>query len=267
MIDGRRVIAWTPYGRRRTYSILIKYLARDVARGLVDEVWAFMNTDPVGQEDDIAYAHELNEQHDWFKLKLRPEGINLGRLPKQRYTGLAYRYMIDPDAIYLRLDDDVLYLHDDAIENLVRARIEMPAPIAIFPVIINNAICSHFLQACGKVPLEWGHVTAYCMDPNGWASGPFAVKMHELLLSHVEAGTVEDLYLYQDYSLQPGTQFSVSCFASRGEDYAALPRPGVLVPDEEESWHTVHQPLATGRPNIQTGLLDRYRELADKVVA
>ena len=287
MIDGRRVIAWTPYGRVRTYSILIKYLERDVARGLVDEVWAFMNTDPVGQEDDIAYAHELAEQHDWFHLKHRPEGINLGRLPKQRYTGLAYRYMVDPDAIYVRLDDDVIYLHDDAIENLVRARIEMPAPIAVFPVIVNNAICSHFLQACGKVPMEWGEVKAYCMDPTGWANGPFAVKMHELLLSHIEASTVEDLYLYQDFPLQPGTQFSVSCFASRGEDYAALPKPGVLVPDEEESWHTVHQPLATGRPNILRGdavvshwsffpqhpflngtdLLDRYRELADKVVA
>lgn len=286
MIDGRRVIAWTPYGRRRTYSILIKYLERDVARGLVDEAWAFMNTDPIGQEDDIAYAHELTEQFPWFHLKHRPEGINLGRLPKQRYTGLAYRYMVDSAAIYVRLDDDVIYLHDDAIENLVRARIEMPAPIAIFPVIINNAICSHFLQACQKVPLEWGKVDLYCMDPTGWASGPFAVKMHELLLGHIEAGTVEDLYLYQDYSLQPGTQFSVSCFASRGADYAALPQPGVLIPDEEESWHTVHQPLATGRPNIlrgnsivshwsfftqhpflnQTDLLDRYRDLADKAV-
>jgi hypothetical protein len=124
------------------------------------------------------------------------------------------------------------------------------------------------------------------MDPTGWANGPFAVRLHELLLAHIEAGTVEDLYLYQDFPLQPGTQFSVSCFASRGEDYAALPQPGVLVPDEEESWHTIHRPLATGAPNIirgnaivshfsffpqhpflnNTNLLDRYRDLADKAV-
>ena len=288
MINGRRVVAWTPYGRRRTYSILIKYLQRDVERGLVDEVWAFMNTDPVGQEDDIAYAHELDERFPWFHLKHRPEGVNLGHLPKQRYTGLAYRYMTDPDTIYLRLDDDVVYLHEDAVENLVRARIEMPAPAAVFPIIINNAICSHFLQLCGKIPMQWGTVNAYCMDPTGWANGPFAVKLHELLLSHIEAGTVEDLYLYQDFPLQPGTQFSVSCFASLGSMYANLPHgPGVLVPDEEESFHTVHHPVATGVPNIlrgdaivshysffpqhpflnNTDLLDRYRELADKVVA
>jgi hypothetical protein len=288
MIDNHRVVAWTPYGRVRTYSILIKYLERDVERGLIDEVWAFMNTDPVGQEDDIAYAHELAELFPWFKLKHRPEGVDLGNLPKQRYTGLAYREMVDPGTIYLRLDDDVVYLHEDAIENLVRARIDMPAPTAVFPIIINNAICSHFLQLCGKIPMEWGAVGAYCMDPVGWANGPFAVKLHEMLLDHVEAGTVEDLYLYQDFPLQPGTQFSVSCFASLGSMYADLPHgPGILVPDEEESFHTVHQPLATGRPNIirgnaivshfsffpqhpflnATDLLDRYRDLADKVVA
>ncbi|WP_199546580.1 hypothetical protein [Streptomyces sp. N35] len=285
VIDGRRVIAWTPYGRRRTYSILIKYLQRDVERGLIDEVWAFMNTDPTGQEDDVAYAHELAEQHGWFKLKHRPEGINLGRLPKQRYTGLAYRYMTDPNSVYLRLDDDVVYLHDDAIANLVRARLEMPAPVAVFPVIFNNAICSHFLQACGKVPMEWGEVKPYCMDPTGWANGPFAVKLHELLLDHIERDAVEDLYLYQDFPLAPGTQFSVSCFASLGGTYAGLPKPGVLVPDEEESWHTIHQPLATGAPNIIRGdaivshwsffpqkpfldgsaLLGRYREIAEKL--
>ncbi len=286
MIDGRRVIAWTPYGRVRTYSLLIKYLERDVRRGLIDEVWAFMNTDPVGQEHDIAYAHELADQFDWFHLKHRPEGINLGHLPKQRYTGLAYREMSDPQAIYLRFDDDVVYLHESAVENLVRARIQMPAPVAIFPVIFNNAICSHFLQHCGKVPREWGEVGLYCMDANGWANGAFAVKLHELLLDHIEAGTVEDLYLYQDFSLPVGTQFSVSCFASLGSMYAELDKPGVLVPDEEESWHTIHRPTAVGTPNIirgdaivshysfftqhpflnETNLLDRYRELAEKAV-
>ena len=292
MIDGKRVIAWTPYGRVRTYSLLIKYLQRDHARGLIDEAWLYMNTDPVGQEHDIAYAHELAEQFDWVKLKHRPAGIDLGNLPKQRYTGLAYREMTEPNAVYLRFDDDVIYIHESTIENLVRARLQMPAPTAVFPVIFNNALCSYFLQVCRKVPLEWGEVKPYCMDPVGWASGPFAVKLHSLLLDHIEAGTVEDLYLYQDFPIQNpndgsnGMQFSVSCFAALGSMYAALPAgPGVLVPDEEESFTTVHHPLAIGVPNIlrgdaivshysffsqhpflnHAGILERYRDLAEKL--
>jgi hypothetical protein len=287
MIDGKRVVAWTPYGRRRTYSILIKYLQRDVERGLIDEVWAYMNTDPVGQEDDIAYANELAEQFPWFHLKHRPEGIPRHPGPKQRNTGYAFRYMTDPGTVYLRFDDDIVYVHENAVENLVRARLEMPGPAAVFPIIINNAICSYFLQACGKIPREWGEVGMYCMDPVGWANGPFAVKLHELLLSHIEAGTVEDLYLHHDFQIPPGTQFSVSCFASLGSMYASLPEPGVLTPDEEESWHTIHRPLATGASNVvradaivshlsfftqhaflnPTNILDRYRDLAEKAVA
>lgn len=286
MIDNRKVTCWTPFGRERTVSILVKYMERDVKRGIVDEYLLYMNTDE-HQVSDREYGYRLAEQYDWIRIIERPEGVDLGNLPKQRWTGLAYREMTDPDTIYLRFDDDVVYIHDDAIENLVRARVQMPAPTAVFPVIFNNAIVSHFLQACGKVPMEWGVVTAYCMDPVGWANGPFAVKLHELLLDHIERNAVPDLYLYQDFPIMPGTQFSVSCFASLGSMYAGLPEPGVLVPDEEESWHTIHHPLATGAPNIlrgdavvahwsffpqhpflnSTDLLDRYRELADKAVA
>ncbi|MDX2697015.1 hypothetical protein [Streptomyces ipomoeae] len=282
MIDGHKVTCWTPFGRERTVSILAKYMERDVKRGIVDEYILYMNTDD-DQASDRAYGYQLAEEHDWIRIIERPERYPG---PKQRSTGYFYRYATDPGTIYVRLDDDMVYLHESAVENLVRARIQMPAPTAVFPVIINNAICSHFLQNCGKVPREWGEVGMYCMDPNGWANGAFAVKLHELLLDHIERGRVEDLYLYQDFPIPPGTQFSVSCFASRGEHYAALQQPGVLVPDEEESWHTIHQPLKTSVPNILRGdaivahwsfqpqhaflnitdLLDRYREIADKAV-
>lgn len=283
MIDGHKVTCWTPYGRERTVSILVKYMERDVKRGLVDEYVIYMNTDD-DQVTDRAYGYQLAEEHDWIRIIERPERYPG---PKQRSTGYFYRYATDPGTIFVRLDDDIVYLHEAAIENLVRARLEMPAPAAVFPIIINNAICSYFLQACGKIPREWGEVGMYCMDPVGWANGPFAVKLHTMLLDHIEAGTVEDLYLHHDFQIPPGTQFSVSCFASLGSMYAGLEQPGVLVPDEEESWHTIHRPLATGASNVvradaivshlsfftqhaflnESDILDRYRDLAEKAVA
>lgn len=287
MINGKRVVAWTPYGRKITYSLLIKYLDREVQRGVVDEVWAYMNTDPTGQEEDIAYAHELAKQHPgWFKIVHRPDGIPRHPGPKQRNTGYAYRYMTDPDTVYVRLDDDIVYLHEDAIANLVTKRQEMPHATAVFGTIWNNAIVSYFAQAQQLIPVEWGKCGMYCMDPVGWANGEFAVNIHRLLLDHIEAGTVEDMYLYQDFPIPPGTQFSVSCFASLGSMYRDLPHgPGVLEPDEEEHWHTVHQPSVMGQPNILVGnayvshftfmaqrphvlasdVLDRYRALAEKL--
>ncbi|MFI0976424.1 hypothetical protein ACH4SP_05290 [Streptomyces sp. NPDC021093] len=74
------------------------------------------------------------------------------------------------------------------------------------------------------------------------------MKLHKLLLTRIRAGTVEELYLYQDAPLRIGEQLSVSCFAAVGTDCATLPQPGVLVPDEEAHW-----PRACGQPDILIG--------------
>jgi hypothetical protein len=36
-VKDHRVIAWTPYGRKETVSVLGRYLRREHERGLVDE--------------------------------------------------------------------------------------------------------------------------------------------------------------------------------------------------------------------------------------
>ena len=289
MIDGHRVIAWVPWGRRKTTSILVEYLKRDHAVGVVDEVWICENVGP-GQDDDLAYGRELAAQHDFITCKQFPPGwVPMSRI--QRNTGSFYRYMTDPETIYIRLDDDIVYIHPAALARLARAKIQMPKTTACFALIWNNAICTYYLQNTPRlddpqqtiVPRAWGEVRPFCMDGHGWADGQFAVNMHRLLLDHITDNTVDQLFLYQDYALQLGQQFSVSCFASAGAQYAALPDgPGVLVPDEEESWHTIHRTVSTGIPNMiignalvshysfgpqhgvlyPTDILDRYRELA-----
>lgn len=281
MIDGKRVVAWIPYGRERTVSILIEYLRRDVERGIVDEVWLCLNTDP-GQVDDLRYAYGLARRYPFVRVKDRPSGMP--RLhPKQRNTGYFYRYMLDVDTVYVRCDDDIVYVHEDAVARLARHKLQTPESVCSFALIWNNSIVSWFLQQAGIIPNSMGHVGGpYCMDSVGWASGDFAVKMHRLLLEHIDAGTVEHVFLYQDFPLRIGMQFSVSCFASLGSRYASLSTPGVLEPDEEESWHTVHEPRRIDQPNMVVGnalvshytffpqqrevfgtdILDRYRHLA-----
>lgn len=287
MIDNHPVIVWTPFGRKRTYSILIKYLERDVERGLVDEVWAYLNTDP-NQEEDLRYAYELARTYPWFRLKERPADCPRMR-PKQRNTGWAYRYFTDPDAVYVRMDDDLVYLHEDAVEHLVRARLDWEGSVlCAFPIIINNALCSWHLQKQHRIPgpsKGWKSVQLpYCMDAVGWADGDFAVQLHRLLIDHIEAGTVEELFMHHPVTLAPRQQFSVSCFATLGSDYAGF-EPVGNIGKEEEFWHSVHRPQEIGRANIivenalvghwsfygqhreldASGLLDVYRKLAEKL--
>lgn len=296
MLDGKPVIAWTPYGREVTVSVLAKYMERDHARGLVDEWWLCLNTDPTGQEGDLRYAYTLARKFPWIKVMDRPLGMPR-RHPKQRNTGYFYQYMTDLDTTFVRLDDDIVYVHPDAVARLVRSARERPDTVASFPVMWNNSIVSWFAQQAQIIP-EAGSVDPvtgyvwplvggpYCMDGVGWADGKFAVAIHDLLLSALERGEdLEKFYFYQDFPVQLGTQFSVSVFASLGRMYADLPSPGVLVPDEEEHWHTVHQPRVVGQPNVIVGdalvshftfnpqrrivlasnTLDRYRALADNL--
>jgi hypothetical protein len=301
VIRGKRVVAWTPYGRQETVAVLQSYLAREHERGLVDEWWLCMNTDP-GQEEDRRYAAYLSFYYPWVKLVDRPEGTE--RLhPKQRNTGYFYREMTDPDTVYVRLDDDIVYVHEDAVERLVVHRLEADSGVASFPVMWNNSVVSWFAQQAGVIPAAgsignqihkrddepeyyWPKVGGpYCMDPVGWADGRFGVALHRLLLGWLDAGTPERAFLYQDYQLPVGLQFSVSTFASLGSTYAELDTPGVLVPDEEESWHTIHQPRKIGQPNVIVGnalvshytffpqgpiiratdILDRYRDQAKRL--
>ncbi len=284
MIDGKRVVAWTPFGRERTVSLLYEYMRRDVERGIVDEWWLCMNTDPT-QNGDILYAMKLQLRHPWVKLVDKPE--DAPRLqPKQRNTGYFYRYMTDRDTVFVRFDDDIVFVDIDAVERIVRHRLETQVGVASFGMIWNNAICSWYAQQHGVIPHEFGTVgRPYCMDPVGWADGQFAVRIHNLLLDYIEGRSVaptprdhsaivksvrdldpaplreleieatpgDKFALYQDIGLEVGQQFSVSFFAALGSMYADLETPGVLTPHEEESWHTVHEPRRLGQPNTIVG--------------
>ena len=281
------VIAWIPYGRKRTVSILIEYLRREVERGVLSEVWLYRNMDD-DQEDDALYARALDVLHDWVRLVDIPDETprtvrnRRGKevaLPKQRRTIGAYSYMTDPTTVYVRFDDDIVWVHPDAVETLADKATSGPQ-LLTSALIWNNAICTWWLQACGKVPAEWGDVTRYCMDNHGWRDGDFAVKMHRLLLDHIDADTTEELYTYQDLSLNPtGEQFSVSCWASTGKKLAEM---GAQAHTEEERHLTVTAPNQTGIPNLVAGdalvshytffpqqekvnatdILDRYRTIA-----
>lgn len=279
MIDGKKVVVFTPWGRELTGSILYQYLKRDHLAGVVDEWQLWMNTDE-DQVSDREYGLNLSyENPDWIKTLERPEGEVLH--PKQMNTGKFYVYTQDEDTIYVRMDDDIVYIEPNAIERLVRQRIDNPFPFVVFPIIWNNAVVSYYLQQMQAMPSWWGAVGNHCMDPLGWGDGHFAYNIHQHLLAHIEMDKVSNLFLHHSIQLMTGQQFSVSCFAQFGSEYKKV--NGVLG-GEEESWHTINKPYELSRPNMivpnslvshfsfyhqrdfllgQTNILDRYRKLAD----
>jgi hypothetical protein len=282
VIANKKVVVFTPWGRELTASILYRYLARDHAAGVVDEWHLWMNTDPQ-QESDRQYGYKLEKDHDWIKTFERPRKYAFH--PKQLNTGTFYVYTQDEDTIYVRMDDDIVWIDENAIRRLVQYRIDNPFPFVVFPIIWNNAVCSYYLQQGEQLPSWWGKVENYCMDPVGWGNPVFAENIHNHLLKCIEEKVTDKLFLHTTMQLPVGHQFSVSCFAQFGEEYKKVNGDlGNLEAVEEEGWHTMTQPYKLGRPNVivpnslishfsffhqrnhllkKTNILDRYRELSN----
>lgn len=280
MIRNRKVVVFTPWGRELTASLLFKYMQRDHLAGVVDEWHLWMNTDD-HQESDRKYGYSLAEEHDWIKTFERPAGEVL--YPKQMNTGRFYTYTQEPNTIYVRMDDDIVWVEANAISRLVEHRIDNPFPFVVFPLIWNNAVCSYYLQQGEQMPSWWGVVGNHCMDEVGWRNPKFAEGIHGHLLEMIRTDQVDKLFMHTSIQLPVGQQFSVSCFAQFGEEYS---RVAGNLGGEEEGWHTISQPYELKRPNLivpnsiishfsfyhqreyllnKTNLLEQYRELAERV--
>ena len=284
MYDGYKIVVCIPAGRERTLSLLVNHLRAQ--RGLVDGVQLWYNTK---DSSDAQYIKSLDGDDGYFKV-MYLDDCEPFRKPLQKNTGRFYLNCCDENTIYVRLDDDMVYLHEDAIKNLIIHRLAHPESFVVFPTIINNAISSHYLQQAGKIGTEFGIAGRHCMDKVGWGDGNFAVYLHEMLIDKIRNDTVEDLYM-PDVFLPDVLRISVSGFAWFGKDFGATHHnvDGIygniatsLWYSEEENWITGRGPMTIDKTSSicgnsilshfsfytqhaqlgKTDLLDRYSNIS-----
>lgn len=283
MFDGIPVVVCIPAGRKRTLTPLLYHLR---AMGdLIDRIDLWENTTV---PSDLEFIHsQVDDKTKVVPLsdgKPRRQVTNdAGERQYARDNSRFYRNYTDPTPIYIRIDDDVVWLHPQAIRQLVKVRLENPHPLLVSANVWNNAVFTHFHQRAGNLsPEEVPPVAMFCMDQVGWANGDVAVTMHRILLGLIEFGGPETLFL----SNRPITrddhvvQFSTNCIAINGRDMIDMAEP--IWGQEEESWlmHQAQQnkasPLLAGkalvahysfwkqRPTLdQTDILDRYTRIAE----
>lgn len=278
MISGHRISVVIPAGRQLTMEILINNLRRFT--GIVDEVQVWHNT--WDQPDDDRWLESLPQTYPgWVRLIPRRSDRDYVH-PKQLNTGGFYTNTVDPDTIYFRFDDDIVYIHPDYFTNMVNFRLANPDFFLVFGHCWNNAIVSYWQQQLyHNIGTEFGACTEFCMDPVSWANPAFAAHIHNILLSKIADGTVDELF-FERQELARDRQFSVSNFCYFGSDFAAF--AGELNGLEEEGWLTRIHTLEIGRSSVvcgtglvshfsfypqreyllTTGILDRYRDLAQR---
>ncbi|MEM4134601.1 MAG: hypothetical protein QXV73_05330 [Candidatus Micrarchaeia archaeon] len=249
----------------------------------IDQVYIWRNTK---NEDDLRYIDSL--ESDYFKIfDITKEG-EMFEEPKQYNTGKYYRYTTDPNTIYVRFDDDIVYVDDDYFKNILDFRLNNPQYFLVMGNIWNNAIISYIQQRMGRIDWRIGVVEKeHCMDRVGWASPQFANGLHRILKEKIEQTRVSDLF-FDRWELHNAQRFSISNFCFFGKDF--LEFGGILKFDnphdklDEEIWLTEYYPRKKRLLNVvcgtalvchfsffyqreylmQKGWLEYYRELSEK---
>lgn len=143
MYKGKKLIACSPVGRKSSMECLFKYILKN--RHVLDEFHLWVNT---VNKEDLEYINQFAKDYpDFVHLK-----YGNGEVIKDEYIGTSfgvkrfYNYCVDPNTFYFKIDDDVIFIEDGTFEKLSQYKLDNPETFLIFPIIINNPWCNHFLR-------------------------------------------------------------------------------------------------------------------------
>jgi hypothetical protein len=207
-----------------------------LASSLVDRYDIWVNT---GDPADLAFFEGLAAKYPRVRLVAQPDG----KAPGVNAIHGFHRGTIDADTIYIRFDDDLVWLEPGFFETLLRFRVDHPEHFLVAPLIINNAVCSHILQNLGKI-VPWRRIRPDCFDRIGWGQPEFAIALHRMFLDLAQRG--EAARLRGGPHVVALNHFSINCICWFGRDLAAF---GGKVAEHEELDLTSIIPMRLGRTN------------------
>jgi len=264
-----RLIVVTPAGREKYLRLLAHHV---LGSPEVDE-WQLW--DNCRKEIDRAYVHKLAASDPRCKLKQLP-----GADGSAQIIGGFFQFCDDPDALYLRLDDDVVFIEDGFFPRFIqRAEAERGKAIWFSPLIINNAVCNFLLKHLSRMVIS-GPITCQAMCPFSWAYPNFPEALHPVFIEAARTGRLDD-FRVPDRDVRM-SRFSINALGFFGAEKVALGDqfmpPGC---PEEEEWLSAALPAKLDRPGkifgdllvahfsfytqqrrlLQTSILDDYYRL------
>ncbi|MCX7641897.1 MAG: hypothetical protein N2Z20_04605 [Elusimicrobiales bacterium] len=221
-------------------KLLTPYLVKNMERGFVDEWQIWVNTNNVL---DLAFFELLEKNFEKIKLIQQPRGVINGNASINDF----YKFCCDEDSIYIKFDDDIVWLEPDFFVKFLDFRITNKDFFLVFPLTINNAVCSHILQQLKKIKNS-NYIRANALDDIGWKDPYFAEKLHLWFLEKIRENSFNDLFF--DYTPIALNRFSINCFAWFGNEFKKF--GGVIEGDDEEAL-SVHKVMEIKKSNCIYG--------------
>lgn len=248
MLDGFKVVTVTPSGRRRYLKILVKYLLK--LRNIVDKHIFWINTNI---QEDIDYIENLvNEYPNFFECRYLdnhpPEKIINGNISN------FYKYCKDSDTVYVRFDDDIVFIEIEKFEDFVRFRIQNPKFFLVYANIINNSICHYIHQRIDAIDVgfnsDFGEFPPleYICNNRGEYDPNFALKSFECFIKSYNNEQLTN-FKFNKWILQNYERCSINCISWLGEEFNNIAKFG----KDEESWLSCHKPRELEKTNCIYG--------------
>jgi len=143
MLKNKKIICVSPVGRKRYMEILFPYILKN--KHIIDEYHLWFNTK---NSEDASYIRSFAEANKNFVKIIENDSQYLGKVDNVKFF---YKYCTDPDTIYIKIDDDIVFIEDGTFEKLVNFKINNPHYFLVYPMIINNHWCSYFLKEKGII--------------------------------------------------------------------------------------------------------------------
>ncbi len=244
-----KVVVVTPAGREEYLSFFKKYIYRKMDEGLVDHWQLWQNT---VKETDIANLAQMEAENPKVKRYFIGDIIpTYNNCDPQRSCEFFNAYCQDDDTIYVRFDDDIVWVEEGALEKMLIARIEHPEAFIIYPNVINSTTVSAWHQENGAIDKSAGDLEEKANYPKGdpnhiylnefaYTDPGFIDLIHETFQKRYAEGTLDAYYL-PSRSLDNYQRFSICSICFFGKDHFKV---GTL----EECWLAWEEPEITKRP-------------------
>lgn len=151
-LERQRVEVIVVYGRCDRVKILHRYLLRNlrINGGVVDRVHFVVFA---AMQEDLEYLQQLVADHGPV--------YNIPQVTGRRLAKI-YSVCEDPDTVYIKIDDDVVFLADEAFPNMVRERLRGRCGL-VSANVVNHAILSAVHQ-------DVGAIRNFFMPPDEWVA-------------------------------------------------------------------------------------------------
>lgn len=238
MLNNYRVVINTAAGRRRYMQYLIPYI---VSSPIVDRYDIWVNTH---NGADIEFFKRMAEKFPVINLVWQPDGVVNGNASINAF----YKFCTEPNTIYFKLDDDVVWMEPGLIEKMVRFRIDNPNYFLVSPLVINNSLCTYLLQLEKKLKLDM-YYPASPLHPILWKNGYFAYDLHQWFLNnYLRTGRWEDLHVGKKELGM--TRFSINAILWFGDEMRKF---GGMVSGDDEEFMSCIYPTLNGVSNAWNG--------------